>query len=329
MAIRLASHNIEFTVDALGASLVSVTVPDINGTPTGVLLSPDTWTAGGNDPSYSGRTVAPCCGRIRNAEVFIGNRTVKLSENEGRNHIHGGISSAALCRWETVSYGPSRACFRLFLPDGLDGYPGNRTLEALYEALSGTVSVRYSVTTDRRTWFDCTNHAYWDLGGRFDGSALDQTLWIPADKVVYNGEDHIPLHLSPAGGALDFRTPKKISCMMSAYPDECQLKTGKGYNNAFVLREDSPCAARLYSPLTGIGMSLYTDQASVVLYTGGFLNDCVTLCGRSVPAGAAVALEAQSVPDCGHLSDAGSCIVLPGEKWSRSIRFSFKTDSGS
>ena len=148
MKIRLVSDNIEFLVDELGASLTEVRVPDMNGSTTGVLLSPDART-GGEDPSYSGRTVAPCCGRIRDAEISIMGKSFRLSENDGRNHIHGGFGSAALNRWETVSAGPESACFRIFLPDGLDGYPGNRTVETVYTAGPGSVSIRYSAVSDR------------------------------------------------------------------------------------------------------------------------------------------------------------------------------------
>ena len=325
MIRRLVSENTEILVDTLGASLAGVRIPDGDGTPTEVLLSPDTRTRGGEDPSYSGRTVAPCCGRIRDAEINILGKTFRLSENEGKNHIHGGFGSAALSRWETVSAGPRQACFRLSLPDGLDGYPGNRTLEALYTAGPGSVSVRYSAVSDRPTWFDCTNHAYWDLGGRFDGSALDQTLEICSDTAVMNGKDHLPVRLSAAGGAMDFRSPARISDKLTAFSGDEQLKTGHGYNNAFILKKDSPYAARLFSPVTGIRMTVYTDQPSLVFYSGGFLKGSVTVGGRDVPDGAAVALEAQAVPDCGHLENAGTCLLMPGEIWTRSIRFEFAT----
>ena len=323
--IRLVSEDIEILLDELGASIAGVRVPDVNGSPTEVLLSPDAWTCGGEDPSYSGRTVAPCCGRIRYSEISILGKTFKLSENEGVNHIHGGFGSAALSRWETVSAGPDHACFRIFLPDGLDGYPGNRILEAVYTAGPGSVSVHYSAVSDRPTWFDCTNHAYWDLSGRFDGSALGQTLEICSDTAVMNGKDHLPVSLAAVDDAMDFRNPTRISDKLSEFADNEQLKIGNGYNNAFLLKEDSPYAARLFSPVTGIKMTVRTDQPSLVFYSGGFLSGSVTVGGREVPDGAAVALEAQAVPDCGHLENAGNCLLMPGETWTRSIRFEFST----
>ena len=168
----LASENLRVALSDLGAAIEAVKVK-YDGGWLDVAMSP---IEGTTNFAMAGRTVGPCCGRVRGGEIGIDGKTWFLSKNEGDNHIHGGPHGCALQVWEGEQLSPAHVRFTLELPDGLDGYPGNRRMTADYTLEGDALRVAYAAESDAPTWVDMTNHVYWDLSGRFDGAALDQTL---------------------------------------------------------------------------------------------------------------------------------------------------------
>ena len=316
-----ASPGIQCRLHPLGASIQSVKVRNAAGDDLEVALSPLNFDTGEPDPSLAGRTIAPCCGRVRNGEIKIDGKTIQLPRNDGNNHIHGGPHGAAYQVWQGKQLSPARVRFTLHLADGLDGYPGNRVLTAEYEARENALQVTYTACTDQPTWLDMTNHVYWDLSGRFDGSAMEQQLEIAADRAVRNDEKHLPLKIVPAKGAFDFSFPVSPAERKRQYPEDEQLKIGRGYNNAFILHPNRDYAARLTSKISGLRMTMRTDQPAIVFYSGGFLGaDTKLRQGGAVP-GCALALEAQAIPDPFHLPGQEANLLYPGQEFRRTIRW--------
>lgn len=328
---EIGAPGIRCRLSPLGAAIAALEVRDARGEFLNIALSPLNFRAMAPDPSLAGRTVGPCCGRVREGEIEIEGRRIQLERNEGSNHLHGGSSGCAQRLWEAERLSPSRVRFRLRLPDGLAGYPGERALSADYEASEDALQVTYAAETDRATWLDLTNHVYFDLSGRFDGAAMRQTLQAAAGCVVRNDRNHLPLVVSLADGAFDFLEPCALADKLAGFPGDMQLTFGRGYNNALLLsgalRRELGFCARLASPDSGIRMTLDTDAPAIVLYTGGFLDGQTRLRDGGATPGCAVALEAQGVPDPFHLPGAAPQILHPGETWSRTIRWSFDRPS--
>ena len=281
---EINASNIRCTLCDTGASIASVRVRNARGAFTEIALPSKSFQTGEPDPSLAGRTIGPCCGRVRDGMAFFEGNRFQLTQNEGRNHLHGGMYGCAIRQWTVQEASPTRVCLRLDLPDGLDGYPGNRKLFAEYTAFENALRVVYTATADRTTWLDLTNHVYWDLSGRFDGSAMDQSLEIAASKVVFNDAAHLPHAIVAADDAFDFSTPRTLSEKLAAHPRHAQLKNALGFNNAYLidpaLEESLGFSARLYSPQSGICMTMTTDQPAVVLYSGGYLDAATKLAVR-------------------------------------------------
>ena len=181
--------------------------------------------------------------------------------------------------------------------------------------------------SDRATWLGMTSHLYWDLTGRFDGSAMGQRLDIAPARVVMNDANHLPVSVVPVGGPFDFTVPAAPGAMMAEYPDEAQFAIARGYNNAFIfddaLRQERGFAMRLSDSESGLSMTMDTDQASVVFYSGGFLGpDIRTARGPASPS-CALALEAQPVPDPFHLPGVQPEFTRPDAPWRRKITWRF------
>ncbi|MBR2798287.1 MAG: galactose mutarotase [Clostridia bacterium] len=318
---QIENDEIQCTLSDLGAAIDAVRVRDGAGRMIPVALSREVFHPGQANRGMAGRTIGPCCGRVAGGEIEIDGRRRRLTANEGPNHIHGGPGGAGNRTWRGERLCPTRVRFSLTLPDGLDGYPGNRQIEAEYALAGRALRVRYTAVTDKPTWLGLTNHVYWDLSGRFNGAALDQRLQIAAEKVVFNGPGHLPQAVRPAEGPFDFRAPRSLRAGMGVDPTHAQLALGRGYNNAFLLdsalSEGMGCAARLACPESGLGMRLRTNQPALVLYSGGFLG------GGATP-GCAVAMEAQHVPDPFHLPGQQPAILRPGETYLCEIEWDFE-----
>lgn len=317
------SDEIRCRLSALSASIVSVQVKDRDDQWIDVALSPESFWLGDTDPSLAGRTIAPCCGRVRDGKIVINGKEYQLALNDGSNHIHGGPHGAAWQVWQEEAISESTCRFSLVLPDGLDGYPGNRTLTAEYQVIGNALHVRYSAVTDQITWIDMTNHVYWDLSGRFDGTALRQTLEIAADQVAINDENHLLTTLGPVTDAFDFSTPSIPAMLISTYPADRQIGIAHGYNHAYALKKKRAYAARLFCRKSGICMTLYTDQPAIVFYSGGFLDKSTKLKRGFASSGCAVALEAQAIPDPFHVDGEDPLLLFPDQTYCREIRWEF------
>ena len=320
---QIATDAIRCTLSNLGASIVSVQEKNKRNQWTDVALSPTNFLTDTPDPSLAGCTIAPCCGRVRDGKIVINEKEYQLALNDGLNHIHGGPHGAAWQVWREEVISESTCRFSLTLPDGLDGYPGNRTLTAEYQVIGNALQVQYSAVTDQTTWIDMTNHVYWDLSGRFDGTALGQTLEIAADQVAFNDENHLIIVLAPVKDAFDFSTPNSPATLISAFPADRQIGIAHGYNHAYVLKKNSTYAARLFSRESGIRMTMYTNQPAIVFYSGGFLGKPTKLKGGFASPGCALALEAQGIPDPFHIEKVPTAILFPDQKYQKSIQWEF------
>ena len=317
MNYEISAPGIAVTLCDLGPSVTSVKAFGRE-----VALAPQNFETGAADPSLAGRAVGPCCGRVRDGKIAIENVPIQLCQNEGSNHLHGGPHGASFHHWRVQDHSPASVRFALDLPDGLDGYPGNRHLTAEYSVTENTLKAFYSIRTDRPTWAGMTSHLYWDLTGRFDGSAMGQLLEIDADRVVLNDESHLPLTVADATGPFDFKRPAAPSDKMRVFPNEAQFKIALGYNNAFLLNNGKAFAARLTGD--GLCMTLRTDQPAIVFYSGGFLGPETRLKTGPACPGCALALEAQPVPDPIHLPGQVPEITTPERPWRGEITWTFE-----
>ena len=308
-----------------GAGIVSIVVPDRNGVMGDVVLGYRNEESYLADGPCAGKIPGRFANRIDGGRFTLDGKEYQLVKNHPDYQLHGGPDGFSNRLWKASQISDTEVVLTLDSPDGDQGYPGNMHVEATYtwgEDNSLTLSIK--ATTDAPTILNLTNHTYWNLDGEDSGSILDHVLKLNASRWLATSEALIPTgELAPVEGTpMDFRTAKPIGRDIKA--DFPALKYGKGYDNCWVL-DGAPglkLAAELSSAASGRRLEIWTDQPAAQVYTGNWLDGSpLSKSGRSYRDYDGVAIECQGFPDAPNHPDFPSCVLRPGETYSRTIIF--------
>ena len=308
-----------------GAGIVSIVVPDRNGVMGDVVLGYRDEESYLADGPCAGKIPGRFANRIDGGRFTLDGKEYQLVKNHPDYQLHGGPDGFSNRLWKASQISDTEVVLTLDSPDGDQGYPGNMHVEATYtwgEDNSLTLSIK--ATTDAHTILNLTNHTYWNLDGEDSGSILDHVLKLNASRWLATSEALIPTgELAPVEGTpMDFRTAKPIGRDIKA--DFPALKYGKGYDNCWVLdgAPDLKLAAELSSAASGRRLEIWTDQPAAQVYTGNWLDGSpISKSGRPYRDYDGVAIECQGFPDAPNHPDFPSCVLRPGETYSRTIIF--------
>ncbi len=323
------TNGISVKILSAGAAITEVRTPDRQGNFTNIAMSLDPVSQYFEGSSYAGAVLGPNAGRIRGSSIPVGTRIYDLAANEGSTQLHGGPHNFSRSIWTLEEVrkeaDAESAVYTLNVPDGLDGYPGNREIAAVYRLDNmNALTIAFRAVSDQMTWLNLSNHCYWNLSGDFTRTVLDHTLCIHAGHVAYNNPQNLPFGFYPVERTpFDFRESHSIRENLRDSADSGQFAPACGYNHAYDVTGQSP-AAMLSDPGSGRTLTVDTDYPSLVFYSGGCLGSDTTLRG-GIPASpsCAAALEAQEFPDALHLEGVPHPIVEPHHEWTRFIRYSF------
>lgn len=265
------------------------------------------------DQSYMGALVGRYANRIAGGRFELDGALFQLSRNEGPHHLHGGVAGFHKKVWQaTASVEDDRArinLYRLSLA-GEEGYPGNLLVMVTYELLaSGALRCLYQAVSDRATPFSISQHSYFNLAGK--GDVLAHELYIDAEYYLPVRDDLIPVgRAAPvAGGAFDFRQPRRIGEGLRA--DDFQLKLAGGYDHNFVLDGIPGPQAVLADPESGRRLEIYTDCPGLQFYSGQYMDK----------PHAGLCLEPQQFPDAPNHASFPMVVCRPGEPCSMSTLY--------
>ena len=217
--------------------------------------------------------------------------------------------------------------FSRLSPDGEEYFPGNLSVSVTFRLTREDcgLTIVYEAEGDADTIVNLTNHSYFDLSGC--GKAMEQTLWINADRYLELGAGTLPTgKIAPvAGTPFDFTLPKTVGQDIEA--DNEQLRLGCGYDHNFCLNNPAD-AAQLSSAETGILMCVSTTMPGVQFYSGNFLDEHPGKGGSMIHRRGAVCLETQLWPDAMNHWGFPCAILRKGEKLESetSYFFSVKRD---
>jgi len=305
-----------------GARIVSIIVPSGDGQPTDVVLGFDHIDKYVDAHEiFHGVTVGRFANRLADGRFSIDGKTYQIEPNNGKNALHGGKDGFHSKVWSRRVNDRQSAEFCLVSPDGESGFPGTVTVTVQYKLTEeNELKISYRAHTDQKTILNLTNHAFFNLNGEGSDSVFNHQLQIAADHFLPVDDSQIPSGeiRAVSGGAFDFTSIRSIQEQFDI-GDE-QLTAAKGFDHAYVLRERkekmSEAIADIMSPATGIRLQVYTDQPSLQLYTGNFLNGEDTgKSGRPYQQYGAFCLETQGFPDAPNHENFPTCLLQPGEEF--------------
>ena len=275
--------------------------------------------------SYQGATVGRYANRIGGGSFTLGGKKYTLDINDHDfNCLHGGNTSFAkqILKGEKVSENAVK--FSHFAKDGESGFPGNIEFCVTFTVCDNTLSLEYEATTDKDTYLNFTNHAYFNLGAEDNKKIL---LKIDAEKMVPVDKNLVPTKdlRDVKDTAFDFTEFKEIGQDLD-YDDEL-IKDARGFDHCFVLGDNMQYrenVAVAINPENNITMSCHTDLPGVQLYTGNWLNEKNGKSDKGLFPYAGFCLETEFFPDTPNRPDFPSCLVKKGETFKTVTKYSFK-----
>lgn len=311
-----------------GGIIVSLEVKAKDGRPVDVVLGFDSLAAYEKRNPFFGALVGRYGNRIAGGKFTLDGKEYDLVKNNNGNHLHGGTKGFDKAVW-AIEESPSDEGVALKLSylskDMEEGYPGNLDVEVLYTLTDdNTVRFDYKATTDKSTIVNLTQHTYFNLnGGKTD--ILSHELALNADHFLPVDAGLIPTgELQPvANTPFDFRTPVRIGERIDA--EDPQIGFGRGYDHTWVINGDGfRRAAVVYDSVSGLEMTLHTNEPGVQFYTGNFLDG--TLTGKNsvvYKKRAGFCLETQHFPDSPNKRQFPSVVLKPGDTYSSRTSYQF------
>ena len=329
MTLYTMTNKIGASVSVLdfGAHIVSVKVPDRNGSLGEVCLGYDTLEEYDQKPSFLGATIGRVGNRIGGAKFTLNGTEYTLFKNDGPNTLHGGREGFDKKWWKgqtLESDHEDAVIFTYVAHDMEEGYPGKLHAQVTFAWDDAcNLSIRYLAQSDKDTVVNLTNHSYWNLSG--EDTMLDHTLQVNADKITDVDGGLIPTgdFLPVDGTPFDLRTPKKIGDGV-AKGKECHLIDAvNGYDVNFVLSgEGMKEAGVLRDEKSGREMRVRTTEPGMQVYSGQGLNT-TGHGGKAYGAYAGVALETQHYPDSPNHPNFPTITLKAGDTYQTTTIYAF------
>jgi aldose 1-epimerase len=328
----------EVCVTNLGGRIVSIWVPDRYGEFKDVVLGFDNVKAyanrDGKTPSDFGAAIGRYANRIGGGKFTLDGVEYVLPQNNYGHCLHGGPTGWQYQVYTATQTADNSVTMEIVSPDGDNNFPGEVKAKVTYTLTDqNALEIEYSATTDKPTVINMTNHSYFNLSGDPTQTILNDSLYLnststtPIDETfMTTGEiaDIIP------GSAFDFTKCKTIGQDIEA--EDQQVKYGLGFDHNWVLNTkgniDVP-AAVLFSPASGIKLSVFTTEPGVQVYAGNFLDGtAVGKKGIKYEKRTGICLETQKYPDTPNKEGKDgwpSCVLRPGETYNSRTIFQFGT----
>ena len=323
------ANGMEVTLTNYGARIVSVMVPDREGSLQDVVLGFDTIDDYVNTDNNFGATIGRYGNRIAHGKITVDGVEYQLPQNNFGHTLHGGPEGYDRQVFDAVQPDSQSVVFTYLSEDGEAGFPGNLNVKVTMTLTDdNAIDLQYEAETDKETVVNLTNHSYFNLSGDGNNTILDHLLMINADQFTPVDDTFMTTGeiLPVEGTPMDFRVPTAVGERIDQYEYD-QLKNGDGYDHNWVLNTNgdiSQVSATVYSPATGIQLEVYTDEPRIQVYAGNFLDG--TLIGKNGAVHTkrtAICLETQKYPDSPNKADWPSPYLKPGEKYTSRCIYKF------
>ncbi|BHF61457.1 hypothetical protein SprV_0100443100 [Sparganum proliferum] len=238
--------------------------------------------------------------------------------------------------WEILELKSDSVKFKIFSPDGDEGFPGNLTVYVTYRITINSeekieLSIDYFASVAGGiTPLSLTNHTYYNLAGHLAGpEALDRHIaCIAADRLLETEGDLIPTgriqRVEEVDGA-DLRKPVSLKNGLQ----KIQPAPYQGYDEYYIFNQIPPDEAKVTvsEPNSGRRVEAFSDQLGIQFYTGNCLEpktDPVGKNGYSYPQHSGFCIELHGFPDAVNKPNFPQCFITPhGKPYTQKSKYVF------
>lgn len=328
----LTSDGIEVRITNYGGAITAINVPDRSGKLGDVVLGYETLAEYTKNPRYLGALIGRHANRLALGRFTLNGVTYQLVQNNGPNHLHGGIKGFDKVVWEaSEAIEDGQAVLRLnhFSKDGEEEYPGNLKASVTYTLSDkGELQIDYGAVTDKTTIVNLTNHSYFNLAG--SSTILDHQLTLNADAFTPIGPDLVPTGeiWDVEDTPMDFLNQTAIGARIDDAYD--QLGFAGGYDHNFVLTNFTGLlrpVAKVYESTSGRTLQVLTTQPGMQFYSGNFLDGSLKgKRGAVYVKRAGFCVEPQHFPDSPNHPHFPTTVLEPGDEYRQTTVFRFGID---
>ena len=329
-------NGMEVCITNFGGRIVSVMVPDKNGSFVDVVLGYDNiaqYADSANSPSDYGATIGRYANRINKGQMVINNEKIQLPTNNFGHCLHGGPSGWQYQVYDAEQIDKQTLKLTIVSPDGDNGFPGTVTATATYKVTDdNAIDCTYEATTDKETVINMCNHSYFTLTGDPSQPGTNMVLRVNADNFTPTDTTYMTTgEIKPVyGSSMDFNKGRALYEVI-ADTTEQQIKNAGGFDHNYCLNtykdgtgNDKMVAASLYAENTGIFLEVFTNEPGIQVYTGNFQGTGIACKhGIKYPKHVSVCLETQKYPDTPNKKDWPTANLKPGEKYLSHVAYKF------
>lgn len=315
----------------IGASIISVKVPDREGHLADVALGYRDFKSYFSDPAHCGKSIGRVAGCIAYGVMTVEGEEYRLEVNSGAGHLDGGVKGLADRLWES-RVETNRVVMSIYSEEGDSGYPGGLQVEVAFDFdEENTLEITYVAQSDRTTPVNLTDYLYLNLGGDASGSTLDHQLRLNASRLLETDDRGIPTGalLDVADTAVDFRTSRRLGDGMES--DFARIRMLRGYEHFFPLDGWRPNilteVGELRDERSGRKVEIFSSQPGAMLYTGNRLaGGCpVNKSGGRYRDHDGVVVACMGYPDAVNHPEFPSVLLEPGRLYVQKTVYRFGT----
>ena len=317
------------TVIEHGATLQRLLVKDKFGNYRDVIGGFDRIIDYLDSSEYQGGTIGRVCNRLKNAEYIIDDVKYSTYANEGKNVCHAGRFGFDKKIWSAnFTEDSNEVTFTYLSPDGEEGFPGNLSVCVTFTVTDDSLTINYKATTDKKTIINLTNHSYFNMNGFDSGNMEKHKIRVAASTYNETDSELIPTgnFSKVEGTAFDMRKECTIKDVL--YGDHPKIRELGGLDTNFIFDAydgNINHVADFTGDISGIKMSVYTDQSGVLIYTSNSIKATEPKMknGTVQEKHFGACFETAAMPDAINHENFDNTILDVGEEYSATTSFKF------
>lgn len=315
----------EVTLSSFGASFYDIKTMDKDGNLESIILTPKNLDDFYYTDAYYGKCVGRYSGRIDDSKCEINGIVYNLERNwNGINALHGGSYGISFknFNFEIIQCDEYvDVTFNYFEKE--NDLPGDVEYKINYRIydLKDEINLSFEAKSNKDTYINLTNHAYFNLSGNGKRDCLNQKLQLLCDRYTRLNNNLITESIDPVNEVMDFRELHEIGKYI--YDSSLQNHVSKGYDHCF-LKEDKneELIAVMVDEESGRRLQVKTSYPSIVCYAGCYPKEFLFNGDFMIRQYHSMCLECQFVPNGINMENDKS-ILKQGEIFNHFITYEF------